>query len=183
MARIAPIPPEKMTDVQRRFADSIAAQGRSVARGPFSVLIREPALAEYFGGLGDHFLKDTLLPHTAKEIAILTVARGRNSQYEWWAHEKRARDVGVPDVVIEAIRTRRRPDLADPVEAIAHEVARETVAIGKLVDPLYARAVELLGEPALVELVAIVGLYVAIALVIEAFEIGVPDGEKDPLPA
>jgi 4-carboxymuconolactone decarboxylase len=61
-----------------------------------------------------------------------------------------------------------------------HEAARQLAAEGDLADAVYTEAVATLGRAAVVELVALVGYYQALALQLRAFRVGVPDGEEPP---
>jgi 4-carboxymuconolactone decarboxylase len=47
-------------------------------------------------------------------------------------------------------------------------------------DPVYARALEVLGLTSLVELVGILGYYTLISMTINAFEVPLPAGVSDP---
>ena len=81
---------------------------------------------------------------TLKEIAIITVARQYTAQYEWYVHARRAKEVGVDDAIIDAIRHRKRPRFSDPREALVYDMTLEMVEQRRLGDALYARALETL---------------------------------------
>lgn len=180
MGRIAAIPKEKMNDAQRRLYDKVMAQ-RGRVRGPFNVLLHAPEIGEPLTDIVEHYHGQTRVPKNVKELAILTIARHYTAQYEWLVHEPGARKAGVPDAVIEAIRHRREPPFADPKEACAYAMVNELVANKKIAAATYARAVELFGEPAVVELVTQIGFYIAIAVLLVSFEVDVPADEKVPL--
>lgn len=175
MTRIDPVPPERMTAAQRRLHDTVAAQrpGGNVG-GPFAVLLHAPEVGEHVAAFVDHLMSDTRVPPNLKEIAILAIARRYTAQYEWVVHEVRARRFGVADAVIEAMRRGRRPDFADPDEALVYDMVNEIVEARTLSDDRYARAVSALGEPAVVELVALIGFYIAIAVVLVAYRVEPP---------
>ena len=178
MGRIDPIPLDRMTAEQRSLHDVIAAQ-RSVGkvRGPFAVLLQAPDVGGRVSDMVNHLLSDTRVPHNLKELAIIVVARQYTAQYEWFIHARRAREVGVDAAAIEAIRHRRRPDFGDPDEALVYDMTMEMVERRRLGEIHYARAVAALGEPAVVELVALIGFYVMVALFLVSFEVEVPDPE------
>lgn len=183
MARVAPLPLEQLNAEQRALYESIAATGRSAARGPFSVMIRSPAIAERFADLVTIFHSETGMKMALKELAILTIARLHTAQYEWYAHEKRAIDAGVPETVVEALRRGGTPDFDDPEQALVHALTAEIIETRALSDDTYARAVEAWGEDPVIELMSQIATYVAIALFLVAFQVGAPDGKPDPLPA
>ena len=183
MARVEPLPLEQLNAEQRTLYDAIAATGRSAARGPFSVLIRAPEIAERFADLVTIFHSETGMKMALKELAILTIARLHTAQYEWYAHEKRALDAGVPKAAVEALRRRETPDFDDPEQALVHALTTEIIETRDLSDDTYAKAVEAWGEDAVIELMSQIATYVAIALFLVVYRVGIPDGKPDPLPA
>jgi len=183
VARIDPLPLDRMNAEQRALYDSIAAAGRSAARGPFSVLIRSPEVAGKLADLVTIFHSETAMKMALKELAILTVARLYTAQYEWFVHEKRALDAGVPKSVVEALRRRETPAFDDPEQALVHRLTTEIVETRALGDETYARAVSAWGDGAVIELVSQIATYVAVALVLVVFRVDIPDGKSAPLPA
>ena len=182
MGRIAPIPLDRMTAEQRALHDTVAAQrtGGQV-RGPFAVLLHAPDVGGRIADMVNHLLSDTRVPHTLKELAIIVIARQYTAQYEWFIHARRAKQVGLDDGVIDAIRHRRRPDFSDDAEALVHDMTLEIVETRRLGDDRYARAVATLGEAAVVELVALIGFYIGIAVFLVSFDVEVPDASAEPL--
>jgi 4-carboxymuconolactone decarboxylase len=182
MARIDPIPPERMTAEQRRMRDTIATQrvgGR--IRGPFAVLLHAPEIGERVAEFVNHLMSDTRVPTNLKEIAILTIARKYTAQYEFYVHEKRARQSGIDGAVIDAIRRRQRPDFSKAKEALVYDMTDEILEAQRLSDDHYARAVKALGEPAVVELVSLIGFYIMVAVLLVSYEVEIPDGGTPPL--
>jgi 4-carboxymuconolactone decarboxylase len=182
MARIAPIPNERMTAVQRGLRDRIVAQGRRAHTGPFAALLHVPEVADDVDTLVKYFHSQTRVPAKLKELAILAIARAYTAQYEWFAHEPRARAAGLDGAIVEAIRARKRPEFRDPVEALVYDLTTEILDRRTLGDGHYACAVEALGEAAVVELIALIGVYIAIAVVLVSYQVEAPDGAPSPLP-
>jgi len=183
VARIDPIPLDEMTPEQRRINDAIAGKrGGGQAKGPFGIWLRTPALAAKAAAFGDHLRAELSIPQKLQELAILVVARHWSAQYEWFAHARHAAEVGIEPAIVEAIRTRRAPSISDDKEAIVYRVAKELCETRNLSDDAYARAVTLLGEQAVVDLVTTIGFYVMVAMVLVGFRVDVPDGGPKPLP-
>jgi 4-carboxymuconolactone decarboxylase len=88
MARFPALPPERMTDAQRRVHESIAAGPRGGVRGPFNALLRSPELADRVQRVGEYLRFNSSLPARLNELAILVNARFWGSRYEWWAHRR-----------------------------------------------------------------------------------------------
>lgn len=182
MTRIQPIPPEEMTAEQKAVHDQIAGQ-RSVGqvRGPFAVGLHAPDIGGRIGDMVNHLLSDTRIPHNLKELAIIVIARQYTAQYEWFIHAPRAVRVGVSEDVVEAVRTSQRPAFNDEDEALVYDVTMDMVENRTLSQDLYDRAVNRFGEPAMVELVALIGFYIMIAAFLNAFDVDAPEGGPTPL--
>lgn len=181
MARLAPVPPGDMTAEQRSMFDTVASQrGGGKVRGPFALLLHAPDVGARVADMVDHFLSDTRLPHKLKELAIIAVARRYSARYEWFIHAARAVRVGLGEEIAEIIRTGARPDFNDPEEALVHDLAIEIVETRTLSDETYAKAAAAFGEPATLELVSLIGFYIMIAVVLNAYRVEIPDGGPDP---
>jgi len=139
--------------------------------GPFAVLMHCPGLAEKVMAAGAHVRLHSTLERWQRELAILVVAAGRHSDFEWASHVGPAREAGVAETLIDAVR--RGGDLAGAAEDEADLVTyvRQLVAVNHVDRPVYDRLVTRHGERWLVELTATVGQYQYIACVLGAFEV------------
>ena len=180
MSRLGPIPLEQMSAAQRQLHDKIAGQGRN-PQGPLGVMIHVPELGEQVSGFVDYLMSDTLVPQKLKSIAILVIARAYTAQYEWFVHERRARSMGIDASVIDAIRERASPAFKDPAEALVYEITREILDSRTLGDELYARATKSLGDQALIELITVIGWYIAVAVLVVSFQLAAPGANPAPL--
>lgn len=176
MSRIDPVPLDQMTAEQRALHDLIAVQrSRGKVQGPFAVMLHAPDICERVADMVNHLLQETRVPLSLKELAIITIARQYTAQYEWYVHARRAREVGLGDTIIDAIRHRRRPDFDNAEEALVYDMTLEMVDQRRLGDGLYGRALDTFGEAALVELIALIGFYIMIAVFLVSFDVEVPD--------
>jgi len=184
MARIDPIPREAMTPEQIRVNDAISSKrGGGQAHGPFGIWLRTPALAEKAMVFGDHLRAELALPQRLQELAVLVVARHWSAQYEWHAHARHAARLDIPAELIEAIRSRKEPVIADEKDEITYRLTKEMLETRALSDTTYADAVRLLGEQTVVDLFTTIGFYVMVAIVLVGFRVDIPDGGAPPLPA
>ena len=103
-----------------------------------------------------------------REITILSTANEMGNEYEWSQHEKVAREVGVSDETIEAIRSGRAPIGMLPKEGVYVQAAREIVVDGTLSESTFQAIEHLLGPALTVDLVVLVGYYSMIARVINS---------------
>lgn len=195
MSRIPPITRENYTDAQKRLFERITggkrSQERSIEsfftpdgglRGPFNVLLYSPGIGDIVQRLGEAVRFESTIPSSLRELAILTVAAKWNAQYEWWAHSKIGRREGLSEPVLKSMQAGERPDFDNPEEAVIYGFTREMIDKHRVSDHLYGEAVNLLGEAGVVELVALVGYYTTVAMLLNVFEIPVPAGEKAPFP-
>lgn len=183
MQRIPPLAPERMTPEQKRLAEEIAATRGGRLGGPFAIWIRNPEMVERAERFGSFLRTGTSLARRRVELAVLITARFWTAQYEWYAHERAALDLGVPAEVVDAIKLGRPPRFDDPAEEAIHALLTELYEAKSVSDATYARALDLLGEAAVIDLVAVAGFYSMVALTLNAFEVAIPDGGAPPLEA
>ena len=169
---------EQMSPEQRRIHDEIAAGPRGRVAGPLEVWLHAPGLADHAQKLGAYVRFQSSLAPALAELAILVTARHWQTEFEWHAHARLARAAGVPEAVIEAIRTDAEPTLADPSSRAVYALARELHATRTLSDATYAAAKAALGERALVDLVGLLGYYALVSMTLNAFAVPTPDGSR-----
>ena len=179
MARL-PLP-ETLTERQREVLDAITAGPRGGARGPFAALLRSPELCERAQLLGAFCRFGTSLGPRLSELAILVTAREWTAQYEWFAHERLAREAGLGAGIIEAVKARRRPEGMAADEAAVHDLAAELYATKRVSDATYSRAVSALGEKGVVEVIGVMGYYCLVSMALNVSGVELPEGEPEPL--
>ncbi len=78
-------------------------------RGPFLALIHNAGLARCVQALGEQLRWKSKLPPQLLELAVLVTARRWTCQFEWFMHEKLARQGGAwRRAIIDAIAAGRR---------------------------------------------------------------------------
>ncbi|WP_433435798.1 carboxymuconolactone decarboxylase family protein [Nonomuraea sp. CA-141351] len=192
-ARLRPLPPVGLAPVQRALYESLAARevpwaeragARAIDRdgsllGPFNPLLFSPvigaALVEVFRADG----RATSLPPRVHEIVVLTVGAAWRAGYEIYAHTPIAEAAGLSDTVIEAIVSGGRPDFESAEEAGAYDFTLQLVTRQQVDDVTYARAAVEFGDEGLVDMVLLIGLYLSVCAIINAFDIGVPVGPAE----
>ena len=186
MSRLPPLDEATLMPDQRRVAEAIRAgprgAGASVLAGPFGVWLHSPGLADPAQALGAHCRFDAALPRDVSEFAILLTARRWRAQYEFWAHARLARAAGLPDGVIEAIRTGApfTPERADL--ALVQRLVAEYFGTNRVSDATYGEALAAFGERGLVDLVGTVGYYGLVSATLNVFAVELPPGEAAPFP-
>ena len=151
-------------------------------RGPFSILMHSPGLAQKVMAAGAQVRLGSTLAPTDRELAIIAVAREKDAAYEWASHVATGRKTGLPEDVIEAVRNRSdvsalEPDHRDIITFVRQLLQRNRVE-QSLFDALLARH----DERWLVELAATVGQYQYISAINTTFDLQpAPDADQLPI--
>ncbi len=179
--RVRDLQPGEMNAAQRRVADAAASGKRGRMPAPLRAWLHSPELGERAQRLGEFLRYDTSLGPALSEIAILVTARAWTAHYEWYAHKHEALKAGVDPAVIEAIARRERPALASPAAQAVHDYATALHTTHQVPAAVHEAAMAALGETGVVELVGLLGYYTLVAMTLNAFEIGLPEGERPEL--
>lgn len=189
MSRLTTLTPDALTPAQRRAYDEIVALRATVPEshrgiyqplkpqpdgslsGPFNAWLRSPEIGTLLTALGGALRFRSSLPPRLIELAILCAAREWTAQYEWAAHARFAASAGVAAEVIEAIRTRREPALAKTDEAAVYGFVIELLRTHAVSDATYQRALGEVGEPGIVELIALLGFYTTVSMALNTFRV------------
>lgn len=181
VTRIAELKPAAMSGEQRRIFEEIRSGPRGGVRGPLAVWLHRPGLADPAQRLGRYARYDSALPPRLSELAILITARIWGAEYEWQAHKDIALKAGLAPEIVEAVRARKKPAFEKDDEAVVHDFVLSLNLERRVTDDLYARAVAILGEDRIVDLVGVLGYYTLISMTINAFEIAAPEGRRPEL--
>lgn len=178
MSRLPELRYEDMTAEQKRLHDDIISGPRGRIQGPLAVWLNSPALGDVAQKLGAYIRFNSRLAPRLSELAICVTGAHYKAEFEWWAHMRFAHDAGIPESVTEAVRKGETPELAEEDQRMVHRVALELNKTHKLSDETFEEASRVLGLPALIDLIAIVGYYGLVSLTLNAFEIPTPDGSQ-----
>lgn len=180
MPRLPQLDPAKLTAKQKQVYDKIAGGPRGGVRGPFGVLLHAPGVADPVQAVGAYLRFASPLPGRLRELAIMVTARFWTAQFEWHIHRGFAEKEGVAPAIIDAIAERRTPDFENADDKIVYAFVNELHESHRVSDATYDEAVKLLGTENVVELTVVAGYYTLISMVLNTFEVGVPEG-KTPL--
>jgi len=178
---------EQLTPEQQQLHHQIAASRKldpaQRLGGPFDPWIESPVLGEILSNLGYFHRFQSSLNRRQIELAILVTAAHWQAAFEWWAHEPMARDAGLNDSIIKAIKHRQPLHLSDPLDQMAWEIASALQHNQRLTAELYQRAVAGFGRPGVIELISLCGYYTTVAMTLNALDIQLPTGEAQPFGA
>jgi len=150
-------------------------------RGPFSVLMHSPGLAQKVMEAGAQVRLGSTLSQVEREIAVIAVSREKDARYEWAAHVRAGRTAGMREEVIEAVRHRADVSGLDPDERDIVMFVRQLLQTNKVEQPLFDALVLRHGERWVVELAGTVGQYQYISAINNTFEVE-PAADADQLP-
>ena len=156
--------------------DAITAS-RGHATGPWAVLLNSPVLAARTADLGAYLRFESTLDDRTREAVILATARAMGCRYEWADHAPIARQAGLSDGVIAAIRERRNTELPPAIAQLvnyAQTLVQEHTASEEEVKGMEAR----LGVQGVLELTATVGYYTFLATTLNAFAVEPAKGSE-----
>jgi 4-carboxymuconolactone decarboxylase len=150
--------------------------------GPYNPMLRSPVMADRLKRLLDYLRFNTSLPTRLNEFAILIQGRLWTSQVEWYAHYPLAIKAGLPASVADDLKANIRPRGMKPDEEVVYDVCMELSTKHEISDELFYKAKGLLGEQQVVDLVAVSGTYVLVAMLLSVAEESVPPGKPLPFP-
>lgn len=159
---------ESMTDAQRAAADELTAGPRKGVKGPFIPLLRSPELMARLQKVGEYLRFESTIPKRLSEFATLVVSRSWAQQFEWFTHVPLASKLGTSRKTIEQLARGLRPGEMAADEAFVYDFVIELQGSKGLSQDTYETAVDMLGEQGFVELVALVGYFTTMSMVLNA---------------
>lgn len=179
--RLPPIPPERWTAEQRKYAQEIIDGPRGALISPFVPMLRSPELMAHSQRMGEYLRYRSALGLRLSELAILLVARHWSQQVEWAIHAPIAEREGVAVETIAAIAAGAQPTGLPQDEAAVHDFTTELLRDQQVSDATWERAVSLFGEQGVVDLVGLTGYYAYLAMLMNAARTPVPPTQVPPL--
>jgi 4-carboxymuconolactone decarboxylase len=182
MPRVAPVTGKQDVPAQyHNVVDDVVGVFGQV-RGPFSMLLHSPPLAERMlqfvkFNRGGTVVEPRLLSH-----AILAAVRERDALYVWSAQVGAAKRAGVPEATIDLLRAKGDPAALGEDERDIVTYTRQLVRNNRVDQALFDRLQKRHGTQWLVELTAAAGYFQMLSNVVNAFEVAAPaDGDKLPV--
>jgi 4-carboxymuconolactone decarboxylase len=181
MPRVAPVTgkADVAPEYHRVVDDVVGVFGQ--VRGPFSMLLHSPPLAERMlqfvkFNRGGTVVEPRLLSH-----AILASVRERDARYVWAAQVGAARRAGVPEATIDILRAKGDPAALGQDERDIVNYTRQLVCNNRVDQAVFDRLQQRHGTQWLVELTAFAGYFGMLSGIVNAFEVAPPpDGDKLP---
>jgi 4-carboxymuconolactone decarboxylase len=165
----------------RPLADDILKISSAALGGPYNALLRSPEMGRRCFDHLDYLRFKTSVNKRLNEFAILIQARISNAQFEWWAHEKIARNAGLSDEVMRDLQNCTRPKTMQADERLVYDYCVQLSLNHRVPDTLWQEAVDQMGEQAVIDLTVLSGTYVMVSMLLNATQVGIPQGGTAPL--
>ena len=173
---------ENIPPTSRALAQEIVAISSVGLAGPYNIMLRSPIFAERMKRLLDYLRFETSLPKRLNDFAILIQGRLWTSQVEWYAHYPLALKAGLRASVADDLKANIRPRDMQPDEALVYDVAMAMSTQHEISDDLFNYAKSVLGEQQLVDLIAVSGTYVTVAMLLSLGQESSPADKPLPFP-
>src|ERR1700761_1034127 len=163
--RLQPLPADQWTEATRQ---ALSAMRGADTNNALSTFAHHPALAKAFLRFNVHLLMSSTLPTRIRELAILRIAHRRECAYEWSHHVSMAKDEGITDEQIDAVK---RGEAADDFDRTVLTAVDELDEKSQLSDETWAALGERLNDQQRMDFVFTVGCYALLAMAFNTFGI------------
>jgi 4-carboxymuconolactone decarboxylase len=144
-------------------------------RGPFSILLHSPRLAERLLPMVPFNRSGTVIEAPLRLIGILATVREKDSHYVWAAQARSAQENGLRAEVIDVLRAKGDVSGLPPEERDVAIYARQLALTNRVEQSVFDTLQNRHGTQWLVELTGIISFYGALCGVVNAFEVPAPD--------
>jgi 4-carboxymuconolactone decarboxylase len=182
MPRVAPITGKSDVSAEHHAVVDQVMQVFGGVRGPFSMLLHSPRLAERMLGLVTFFRDGSVVEPRLRSVAILTAVRERDALYVWAAQVAAARRNGLAEDIIDLLRAKGDAGKLPPEEREIVTFTRQLMRTNRVDQAVFDALEKRHGAQWLVELTAAANYFALLSGVVNAFEVAAPpDGDKLPV--
>jgi 4-carboxymuconolactone decarboxylase len=184
MTRIPLVTAENLSPSQRPVYDAIVSACNRGGRlpAPYQLSLHCPEFTDKWQQMGELLRYRTGLPRHINELAILITARHWSCDYEWYAHAPAALAAGLSPKIVEAIRVGQEPEFEAPGERAIYNFCSQLLRTHFVDEATHAAVREAFGVTGAIEVVAVVGYYVMVAMALNGHAYPLPAGAQDLLP-
>jgi 4-carboxymuconolactone decarboxylase len=182
MPRVAPITGKPDVPAEHHVVVDAVVKVFGQVRGPFSMLLHSPKLAERMLGLVTFFRDESIVEPKLRSVGILAAVREREAAYVWAAQVAAARRNGVSEEVIDLIRAKGDQGTLPAEEREIVTYIRQLVRTNRVEQAIFDALEKRHGAQWLVELTAAANYFALLSGIVNAFEVAAPpDGDKLPV--
>jgi 4-carboxymuconolactone decarboxylase len=181
MPRIAPITGTSDVPAEHHAVVDAVTRVFGNVRGPFSMLLHSPGLAERILPLVTFFRDQSVVDAKLRSVAILAAVREREAAYVWAAQVGAARRNGLGEAVIDVLRAKGDAGALPAEERDIVTYVRQLMRTNRVDQRAFDALARRHDERWMVELTAAANYFAFLAGVVNAFEVAAPpDGDKLP---
>ena len=182
MPRVAPITGKSDVPAEHHTVVDAVVNVFGNVRGPFSMLLHSPKLAERVLPLVTFFRDESVVEPKLRSVAILTAVREREAAYVWAAQVAAGRRNGLREEVIDLIRAKGDPGKLSAEEREIVIYVRQLMRTNRTDQAVFDALQKRYGVQWLVELTAAANYFALLSGIVNAFEVAAPpDGDKLPV--
>jgi 4-carboxymuconolactone decarboxylase len=182
MPRVAPVTGKQDVPAEYHQVVDQVIEVFGGVRGPFSILLHSPNLAERVLQLVKFYRADSVVDAPLRSLAILATAREREAHYVWSAQVGAARRAGVSEALIDLLRAKGDPSGLPADQRDIINYARQLMRTNRVEPALFDRLKDKFGVKWMVELTAAANYFAFLSGMVNAFEVAAPaDGDKLPI--
>ncbi|MDD5007246.1 MAG: hypothetical protein PHU49_03550 [Syntrophorhabdaceae bacterium] len=144
--------------------------------------MHHPELARHIERPGYYLKFAATLPRDVYQFVVLSIAARFNNEFEWADHVGPARQSGLPEDIIEAIRTKHTGAITGGYAAVA-EAMEYVLSYRSIPDKLQRELAGMYGMAGVIEIVVLCGFYQLIGEVNASFGVPLPpecEGDRGP---
>jgi 4-carboxymuconolactone decarboxylase len=171
---------DQLSEAQKPLGEQIMKVSSVGIAGPYNPIMRSPVLGQRLFDLFHYLRWETTVPTKLNEFAILIIGRQWRSQVEWYAHAPLAAKAGLSPDIIADLKANKRPSNMAEDEALVYDFVTELTTTQKVSDETYARARKAFNDQQIVDLTAVAGNYVMVAMILAMAEETTPPGKEPP---
>jgi 4-carboxymuconolactone decarboxylase len=171
---------DQLSEAQKPLGEQIMKISSVGIGGPYNPLMRSPVLGQRLFDLFHYLRWETSVPTKLNEFAIIIIGRQWRSQVEWFAHAPLAAKAGLSSDIIAEVKEGKRPSKMAEDEAVVYDFVTELTTTQKVSDETYARAKKVFNDQQIVDLTAVAGNYVMVAMMLAMAEQTVPPDKEPP---
>ncbi len=181
MPRIAPISDKSNVAPDHHHVVDAVQKVFGNVRGPFSMLLHSPKLAERILPLVTFFRDESVVDAKLRSVAILAAVREREAAYVWSAQVGAARRNGLGEDVIDLLRAKGDPGKLSAEERDIVIYVRQLMRTNRVDQKAFDAVKSRHDEQWMIEMTAAANYFAMLSGVVNAFEVAAPpDGDKLP---
>jgi alkylhydroperoxidase family enzyme len=165
--------------IERNFSGFKAIGDDGALLGPWNPWLHEPKFGRPIWDLTLALSMSPSLPRPVREVAILVTGASFHAAYELYSHVLVGERRGLSDATLATIVSGQRPPDLSRDEGVAYDVAWSLLHHGTLPELNYRTAVETFGVHGAAELIYLIGLYCLVSVILNGFNVPVPESETD----